>query len=110
MKEGWVNLHLLLWKHLIRGLVRVETEDRALRTHEIWRGAWGDFERKALAKSEKLSIALRRAESRGKDPPDLSNRGAPIAPLGTYNEAGEVVWDSTLVARIKELGAEPPKK
>ena len=40
----------------------------------------------------------------------MGNRGAPIAPLGTYNEAGEVVWDSTLVARIKELGAEPQKK
>ena len=57
LEEGWVKVHLLLWKHTTATLVRVDTEVRAQTVtqtlrgrhqnhassahgHAVWHGAW----------------------------------------------------------------------
>ena len=52
LESGWINLHLLLWKHLVHLLTKVETEDAKLSEHEVWQAAWHRLERKAMAKQE----------------------------------------------------------
>ena len=62
---------LLLWKHLVQALTKVETEDAKFSEHEVWQAAWHRLERKALAKQESTKTIIRRADSRemnrGKD-------------------------------------------
>ena len=72
-REGWVNLHLLLWKQVIAAITRVETEDEAFKPEPLWAWAWANFERKALAwalaHQEKFRTRVLRARSRGDQPP-----------------------------------------
>ena len=89
MKEGWVNLHLLIWKQLIAAIVRVELEDEAFKISSVWAPAWLRFERKALALSERVAAERRRAESRGEEPHDASKRGISMAPLAEFTEEGQ---------------------
>ena len=36
VSEGWINLHLLLWKHIIALLVKIEMEGEKYDEHKIW--------------------------------------------------------------------------
>ena len=101
------NLHLLLWKHIIFSLVQVDTEDEPFVAHRVWSVAWSRFEKKALAKQEGTKLALRRAASRGDEPPDVTNRGDPMSPLAEINAEGDLVWDDDLVEKVKKLGMKP---
>ena len=67
--EGWVNLHLLLWKQLVFLMVRMDTEDAAFDPKTVWKGALRRFETKAKTLCEKVRIQVRRAISRGKEAP-----------------------------------------
>ena len=110
LAEGWINLHLLLWKFVISSLTRVETEDAKFEIHEVWRATWFRLERKALAKLVGVKTTLLRAESRGNEPPDIALRGLCLAPLAKFTETGELKWDDDIVQRIKKLGETPKKK
>ena len=107
-KAGWINLHLLLWKHMIYHLTIAETEDKPFRPHEIWQAALARFQYKANAKVEIVRTDILRAESRGNEPPDLSNRGACMAPLADITPEGKLAWNDELIERITKL-TKPPK-
>jgi hypothetical protein len=78
VEQGWVNLHLLLWKYIIYELTQVATEDATFHVHSVWAAAWVRLEKKILAKSEAIKPVVLRAESRGDDPPNMTKYG--IAP------------------------------
>ena len=63
--EGWINLHLLLWKHMIALLARVEEEGEKYAEHKVWPPTWIRFQRKVLALKEKMDIEVRRSVHRG---------------------------------------------
>ena len=100
---------LLLWKHLVQALTKVETEDAKFSEHEVWQAAWHRLERKALAKQESTKTIIRRADSRGDEPPDLERKGAPLAPIASFNEYGSLVWNNEFYNKVRML-ATPPKK
>ena len=102
--EGWVNLHLLLWKQVIAAITRVDTEDETFKPEPLWAWAWANFERKALAHQEKFRTRVLRARSRGDQPPSPETAMRPLAPLATFSENGFLVWDKDLVKQIKTLG------
>lgn len=105
--DGWVNFHLLLWKHVIFSLVQVDTEDEPFAPHKIWGVAWIRFEKKTLALQERAKQVLRRAASRGNEPPDVSARGRPMHPIAKLSVTGEIEWNDGLVEAIKKLGEKP---
>ena len=109
MAEGWINMHLLLWKQCVYQLTTVSTEDATFSSHEVWQAAWARFERKALAKQEHIRTILLRAESRGIEPPDVIKKASPLTPLATITPEGKVVFDESIVQQIKTLGTKPPK-
>ena len=104
LKMGWVNLHLLLWKHIAALLVKIELEGEKYAEEKIWAPAWIRFERKVLSLKEKVDIARRRAEGRGEEPRDMSGKTKHVEPLAAFTESGELVWDDKLVKTIKERG------
>ena len=108
LEEGWVNLHLLLWKHTTASLVRVDTEGVTFTPHAVWQGAWRRFERKALAKAELVSAAARRHDSRGEEVPDQSSKSRPMEPIASFTPEGQLIWNSELVLTIKQLCTPPP--
>ena len=63
--EGWINLHLLLWKHLIALLARVEDEGEKYAENKVWAPTWIRFERKVLTLKEKVDIEVRWSVGRG---------------------------------------------
>ena len=87
----------------------METEGEKFEPHRVWQAAWQRFERKALAKQEGVKTVKLRAESRGDDTPDLSNRGKPLEPIAELTEDGKLKWNDSIVSEIKRL-ADPPKK
>ena len=109
MPGGWINLHLLLWKHIIYALTLVETEDEDFTPHAVWQATWTRLERKVLAKQVGIQTVLLRAESRGEDPPSLERKGAPIAPLADIDEKGKFVWNEDTPNELTKLMT-PPKK
>ena len=80
LEEGWVALHLLLWKHLIALLVRIELEGEKFDETQVWAPAWARLERKVLALKYKVGEVVRRAESRGDQVPDMRKRSVCVAP------------------------------
>ena len=48
LPEGWINLHLLLWKYTIYQLTLVCTEDARFRAHEVWQAAWSRLQKKRV--------------------------------------------------------------
>ena len=104
VKEGWINMHLLLWKHIIALLVKIEEEGEVYAVHKIWAPTWIRFERKVLALKEKVDIEIRRSEARGEQIRDMSRKSRPMEPLASFTEAGELQWNAELVKRVKELG------
>ena len=101
---GWINLHLLLWKHITALLVKIELEGEKYAEEKIWAPAWIRFERKVLALKEKVDMARRRAEGRGEKPRDMSGKTKHVEPLASFTEHGELKWNEQLVKAIKEKG------
>jgi len=110
LPEGWINLHLLLWRYVIYQLVLVDTEDAKFESHAVWQAAWSKFESRALAKKESVRTDLLRAESRGLEPPDLTGRSACMTPLASLDETGELVWDEKLKEQVSKLTTAPKRK
>ena len=59
-----------------------------------------------------LGEVVRRAESRGDPIPDMRKRSKCVAPLASFKEEGELVWNGEMVAKIKSftIRREPYKK
>ena len=105
--EGWTNLMLLLWKHVVFSLVQVSTEDAVFDKYKVWSVAWIRLEKKALALQERALQVLRRDEGRGNEPRDVSSRGAALDPIAKLSPDGQLIWDEKLVKKIKTLGKKP---
>ena len=101
--DGWINLHLLLWKHLVATMVAVELEGAKYDARSVWAPAWKRFEKKALALEERVRIEIRRAEARGEEPRDMEPRSHPLRPIGRFSKGGKLEWNHELVAKIKDL-------
>ena len=69
---------------------------------------WQRFERKALAKQEKVKTTLLRAESRGDEPRITHKMHEPLSPLATLSVDGSLQWNKELKSKIEELTR--PKK
>ena len=73
--EGWMNVHLLMWKRVISLLVQVDTEDKTFHPKEVWRSVFKwRFEAKAKSLNEKVQSAQRRADTQGTKPPNKERR------------------------------------
>ena len=72
-----------LWKQVIAGITRVDTEGEDFSPERVWEMAWARFERKALAYQEKQKTKILRAESKFIRPPDFGGAELPLAPLVT---------------------------
>ena len=102
--DGWINLHLLLWKQLIALLVRIEEEGEKYAEHKIWAPAWIRFEKKVLTLNEKVAIEVRRSISRGEKIRNMQRKSKPVEPLASFTEEGDLEWNTDLVEKIRELG------
>ena len=76
-------------------------------TAEIWRDAWLRFERKVLAKSEVLRAQVRRDESRGKEPREISCTVA--EPIAAFGPRGQILWSKKIKSHIATLGKITPQ-
>ena len=101
--EGWINLHLLLWKHLIALLVSIEEEGEKFAEHKVWAPSWKRIEKKVLALKEKVDIEVRRSEGRGEEVKDMRRKSKPVEPIAEFTESGDLVWNEDLVNEIKKL-------
>ena len=101
--EGLIALHLLWWKHFIALLVRIELEGEKYDEKQVWAPAWTRLERKVLALKYRVDEAVRRAESGGEQPPDLSKRSKCVAPLASFDKEGKLSWNTEMVEKIKKL-------
>ena len=101
--EGWVNLHLLLWKQVVAALVRVDTEDEQFASHNVWFATWKRYKKRALALQEKNRTVYLRKLGRGENPPDFSEKGKALTPLARFSEEGTLIWDDDLCASITAL-------
>ena len=110
LANGWLNFHLLLWKHIIHHLTVMETEGAAYAPHTIWKAAWIRLEKKALAKQVTLQAIHRRADSRGDLPPKLSKNTRLLAPLGAFDDEGKLEWDERFKEAVCALSKPPAKK
>ena len=81
MQEGWINLHLLLWKHLIALVARVEEEGEKYAEHKICPPTWIRFERKVPALKEKVDMEVRRSVGRGEKTRDMRRKSKPVEPF-----------------------------
>ena len=104
VKEVWECLHLLLWKQLIALLVRIELEGDKYDEAQVWAPAWKRLEKKILALKERVEQEIRRAESRGDPPRDVSGRSKVIEPLAKFTKEGKLEWDKDLIEKIKAWG------
>ena len=109
LQEGWINLHLLVWRYLIYHLVLVETEDAKFQKHEVWQATWHALEKRALARAEHIRTDILRADSRGDEPPDVTSKGSCLAPLASLAGDGSLVWNEELKHKISAL-ATPPRR
>ena len=101
--EGWINFHLLIWKHIVAHLVRIDTENETFDPRQVWRPAWIRMERKCLALQEKTQALIRLYESRANPfPPDVSRKGAPMYPLADIRPDGSLKWGA-IVEQIKKV-------
>ena len=104
LPDIWIDLHLLLWKQLIALLVRVELEGEKFALEKVWAPAWTRLKEKILTLRYRVNETLRRAESRGEDPPDVSKRTRWIDPLASIDEAGSFEWNKELYSKLENLG------
>ena len=103
LDKGWINFHLILWKHIIYSLTVLQVEGTPLHIHSIWQAAWQRFVWKAEALMEKVRTSHLRAESRGDEPPDSSGKGTAISPFASFTEEGRLVWSDELKRKIEKL-------
>ena len=104
IEEGWVNLHLLLWKHIVAHLVRIDTENEKFDRRSIWKPAWSRFKDKCRTLQVRVQDHRRLAESRGYSKlPDLSKRGSPMAPIASFDEQGRIEWNEEICEKIEQL-------
>ena len=101
LDEGWINLHLLLWKYIIAAMVRVDTEEETFSISEVWRAAWTRMQRKMLALHERKKTVILRALSRGEEEPDMSEAGSAMEPIASLDAEGKLKWNKELVKKIK---------
>ena len=99
-----MNLHLLLWKHIVALLTKIELEGEKYAEEKIWAPAWVRFERKVLTLKERVDIARRRALGRGDEPRDMSSKTKLVAPLALFTKEGDLAWNKELVAAIRDKG------
>ena len=97
---GWVHFHLLIWKHLITQLTKISTENAKLSIPDIWKLAWRDFAAKVEAKAEGLRERLRKAESQGKEPPDVSSSSKLTEPIARFSANANILWDEDITREI----------
>ena len=107
IKEGWVNLHLLLWRQFIGMLVGIEKEGYKFNAEQVWAQAWKRMKAKADVLQEKANAILRRAVSRGEEPPDMEKRSNPLEPLAKWTEDGTLEWDKDLCKEVTRLAGDP---
>ena len=107
LKDVWVDLHLLLWKQLIAVLVRVELEGEKFSVEKVWAPAWTRLKTKILALRHRVGETLRRAASRGEEPPDVSNRTRWVDPLASFDKEGIFKWNDDLVSKLEKLCKKP---
>ena len=91
VQEGWINLHLLLWKHLIALVARVEEQGEKYAEHKIWAPTWIRFEKKVLTLKEKVDIEVRRSVGRGEKIRDMEKvymrrKSRPVEPFAEFAE------------------------
>ena len=100
-----MNLHLLIWKHLIAHMVRIDTEDEKFEGRQVWKPAWIRMERKILALQEKAQAKIRLYESRGNAPPsDIKSRSAPMHPIAALDsDTGIAAWTEDIKLIIDKL-------
>ena len=103
IKEGWINLHLLLWKQLVAQLVRIELEGEKYSERDVWAAAWARMKRKIEALKTRVDEDVRRAEARGDEPKDMTKRSRPMEPLASFDKEGKLTWNEKLVKSIEEL-------
>jgi len=103
LENGWINLHLLLWKYIIYALTMLQIEGTPLHINSIWQAAWQRFVWKAEALGEKVKTTHLRAESRGDEPPNSSGKGTAMAPLATFTTEGNLIWTEDLKHKIEKL-------
>ena len=107
LQEGWIYLHLLIWKYLTYHLTLVDTEDATFAPHEVWQAAWAKFQQKARAKSEAARTELLRAESRGAAKPTFEKKNLCMAPLAKFDDEGTLVWDESIAKALEALAKAP---
>ena len=103
LQDIWIDLHLLLWKQFIALLVRVELEGEKFALEKVWAPAWTRLKEKILTLRYRVNETLRRAESRGEDPPDVSKRTRWLDPLASIDEAGSFEWNKELHTKLESL-------
>ena len=109
LQEGWINLHLLIWRYLIYCLTMVEVEEATFQKHEVWQAALQAFEKRALARVEHVRTDILRADSRGIEPPDVKSKGTCLEPLASITADGKLAWNEDLKKKIEALAA-PPRR
>lgn len=82
------TLHLLLWKYIIAAITQANTEGEKFTEKAVWLGAWRQWKLRARAKEETIQAKLRRADSRGWAPPDVTKTTKLVTPLAEYTEEG----------------------
>jgi hypothetical protein len=108
LEEGWKNFLLLIWKATIIALTANALEGEPIHTHSLWAMAWARFKSKTQTKSVMQQARVRRAESRGCEPPDVSGVRV-AAPLAEFSERGDITWDPEIQCAIEKM-CEAPKK
>ena len=103
LEEGWINLHLLLWKHIIAHMVRIEIDGEKYNPDHIWAPAWVRLRDKASALQEKVWAAVRLEDSRGTPPKCKKSRGTPLQPIAKISEYGMLEWDEDLKSQLEKL-------
>ena len=101
--EGWVYLHLLLWRQFIGMLVGIEFDGASFNEAQVWHQAWKRFKSKCDAASVRKREMVRRAISRGEEPPDVSKHSCPAKPLAEWCQDGTLQWNDDLVQKIESL-------
>ena len=64
-------------------------------------------ETKILALRHRVGETLRRAASRGEEPPDVSNRTRWVDPLASFDKEGIFKWNDDLVSKLEKLCKKP---
>ena len=106
-QDIWVDLHSLIWKQLIALLVRVELEGDIYAAEKVWAPAWTRLKTKILALRYRIDERIRRSESRGEEPPDVSNRTRWVEPLASFDKNGAFKWDKDLFSMLETLSKTP---